>query len=133
MDVFCKTGSNLFAQYKSNSNHLEMIKRGEINQILFIFAYSMDTTSNKWLGKVWLIGVFIFSIVFKYFLLQKNDLSNDEIFSIYHAQMPLNELFRELSTGNNPPLFESILIILLNSSFSGLVTTIGSILYFLHN
>jgi len=36
-------------------------------------------------------------------------LSSDECFSIYHAQFPLSKIWKELSSGNNPPLFESIL------------------------
>jgi hypothetical protein len=53
--------------------------------------------------------ILIFGIVSKLFLSETTDLSNDEIFSIYHAQMDIVDLFKELSTGNNPPLFETIL------------------------
>lgn len=69
----------------------------------------MKLNSEESTTKIWfIIGVFI-SVLIKLFISYKNDLSNDELFSIYHAQMSISELFKELSTGNNPPLFESIL------------------------
>ena len=36
-------------------------------------------------------------------------LTSDECFSLYHAQFPISIIWRELSKGNNPPLFETIL------------------------
>ncbi len=53
--------------------------------------------------------ILIFGIVSKLLISKNTDLSNDEVFSIYHAQMSVVDLFKELSTGNNPPLFETIL------------------------
>jgi uncharacterized membrane protein len=53
--------------------------------------------------------ILILGIVSKLFINGITDLSNDEVFSIYHAQMDVLDLFKELSTGNNPPLFETIL------------------------
>jgi len=53
--------------------------------------------------------ILILGVVSKLFISGITDLSNDEIFSIYHAQMGVIDLFKELSTGNNPPLFETIL------------------------
>lgn len=53
--------------------------------------------------------ILILGIVSKLFISGITDLSNDEVFSIYHAQMDVVDLFKELSTGNNPPLFETIL------------------------
>ncbi len=53
--------------------------------------------------------ILIIGVVSKLFISGITDLSNDEVFSIYHAQLDVIDLFKELSTGNNPPLFETIL------------------------
>ncbi len=45
----------------------------------------------------------------KYLFITYNDLSGDEPFSVYHAQMNLSALIYQLSQGNNPPLFELFL------------------------
>ncbi len=36
-------------------------------------------------------------------------LTSDECFSLYHAQFPIPTIWKELSKGNNPPLFETLL------------------------
>lgn len=36
-------------------------------------------------------------------------LTSDECFSLYHAQFPIPTIWKELSKGNNPPLFETVL------------------------
>jgi len=36
-------------------------------------------------------------------------LTSDECFSLYHAQFPIPTIWKELSRGNNPPLFETLL------------------------
>ena len=59
--------------------------------------------------RVLFFTIILIGVVSKLFLSEITDLSNDEIFSIYHAQMNIIDLFKELSTGNNPPLFETIL------------------------
>ena len=41
--------------------------------------------------------------------LKEIGLSSDECFSVYHAQFPIGSIWKELSTGNNPPLFETVL------------------------
>lgn len=56
-----------------------------------------------------LLIILVLGLALKLIFGIQKDLSNDEIFSIYHAQFNLQELFRELSTGNNPPFFEGLL------------------------
>lgn len=56
-----------------------------------------------------LVFIMVLGIVLKLWFSSQKDLSNDEVFSIYHAQFNIPELFKELSTGNNPPFFEGLL------------------------
>ncbi|MFM1793440.1 MAG: hypothetical protein RLZZ252_1794 [Bacteroidota bacterium] len=53
------------------------------------------------------VGVVSFIIL----TLSKNPypLTSDECFSLYHAQFPIPTIWNELSKGNNPPLFETLL------------------------
>lgn len=60
-------------------------------------------------NRILFFAILILGVVSKLFISGITDLSNDEIFSIYHAQMNVVDLFKELSTGNNPPIFETIL------------------------
>jgi uncharacterized membrane protein len=63
---------------------------GKYNNILFFTILLLGVVSKLLIGGI-------------------TDLSNDEVFSIYHAQLDVIDIFQELSTGNNPPLFETIL------------------------
>ncbi len=56
-----------------------------------------------------LVIILVLGVALKLIFGLQKDLNNDEIFSIYHAQFNLKELYRELSTGNNPPFFEGLL------------------------
>lgn len=75
------------------------------NSCLFIMKQKSFGIPNR----VLFFTILILGVVSKLFLSGITDLSNDEVFSIYHAQMNVIDLFKELSTGNNPPLFETIL------------------------
>lgn len=55
------------------------------------------------------IAVLLINVVLKFIFLTSNSVSLDEPFSIYHAQLEPATIIRELSLGNNPPLFELIL------------------------
>ncbi len=57
-----------------------------------------------------LIGlIFAINLLFKGIYLGENSLAWDEPFSVYHAQLPADQLIDLLISGNNPPLYELIL------------------------
>jgi len=53
--------------------------------------------------------LFVGSFIFKLIYLDARSLANDEPFSVYHAQMSVCEIIKEITKGNNPPLFELLL------------------------
>jgi len=53
--------------------------------------------------------IFIINFILKSLFITHNDIANDEPFSIFHAQMPLQDVFDILKHGNNPPLYEFFL------------------------
>jgi len=55
------------------------------------------------------IGLFILNFILKFIYLDESSISNDEPFSIYHAQMDIPSIINQLCLGNNPPFFEIIL------------------------
>jgi mannosyltransferase len=57
-----------------------------------------------------LIGlIFAINLLFKGIYLGENSLAWDEPFSVFHAQLPADQLIDLLIAGNNPPLYELIL------------------------
>jgi mannosyltransferase len=57
-----------------------------------------------------LIGlIFAINLLFKGVYLGENSLAWDEPFSVYHAQLPADQLVDVLISGNNPPLYELFL------------------------
>lgn len=73
-------------------------------------ANSFSNFLEKRKGMVYIILFFtLLNFVLRSIYLTKNPLSGDEPFSLYHAQMPIQEIIAELLQGNNPPLFEIIL------------------------
>jgi uncharacterized membrane protein len=57
-----------------------------------------------------LIGLILaINLLFKGIYLGENSLAWDEPFSVYHAQLPADQLIDLLIAGNNPPLYELIL------------------------
>src|ERR1051325_2032813 len=63
---------------------------------------------KKWILVIFL-GLFCINFLLQVFYLDYQQLLPDEPFSIFHAQMPVPLIIKELSAGNNPPLFEILL------------------------
>jgi len=53
--------------------------------------------------------LFFGGLGYKLWYLDGRSLANDEPFSVYHAQLALCDIIKELTQGNNPPLYEMIL------------------------
>jgi len=58
---------------------------------------------------LWSVILFLLNGILKGFFLGSNSVGWDEPFSIFHSQLEINEIYKILSTGNNPPLYEIIL------------------------
>lgn len=64
------------------------------------------TTENKlhfWLPFWGIVGI---NLLLKGIFITYNELSYDEPFSFFHAGLPPSDIIRELTSGNNPPLYE---------------------------
>lgn len=60
--------------------------------------------------KAIIIGsLFSINFLLKLWFSLEIEFNNDELFSLYHAQMSLKNIISQLSTGNNPPLFELLM------------------------
>jgi uncharacterized membrane protein len=53
--------------------------------------------------------LFLLNFLLKVFYLGYRELTIDEPFSVFHAQMPVSNIVRILAQGNNPPLYEILL------------------------
>jgi mannosyltransferase len=76
--------------------------------------FSLQSNKSIWNNeKIWIFVIplllFLFNIALRIFYLNYPPVSNDEPFSIYHAQMDIPSIVYQLSLGNNPPLFEVLL------------------------
>ncbi|MFI5171615.1 MAG: hypothetical protein ACHQFW_04450, partial [Chitinophagales bacterium] len=47
--------------------------------------------------------------VLKFLFISLNPIAGDEPFTLFHAQMPVADIIRNINRGNNPPLFEILL------------------------
>lgn len=66
-----------------------------------------SSANRNWSALPWVI--FFLNLIIKIIYLSNNSIGNDEPFSIFHSQLSPAVIINELSTGNNPPLFELIL------------------------
>lgn len=77
-------------------------------------SFSLQSYKSIWNNrKIWVFLIpsllFLFNVALRIFFLDYPPVSNDEPFSIYHAQMDIPSIIYQLSLGNNPPLFEILL------------------------
>jgi len=56
-----------------------------------------------------IIVLFSLNAILKFFYIDLQQIGLDEPFSIFHAQLNVSTIIKELTAGNNPPLFEIIL------------------------
>jgi len=59
--------------------------------------------------RITIVLILVTNLILKILFVTNNDIANDEPFSIFHAQMPLQEIVSILKQGNNPPLYEIFL------------------------
>lgn len=65
----------------------------------------IKNSKNSWIP----LTLILINFIFKGLYISSDSISIDEPFSIYHAQMSIIAIINQLSTGNNPPLYEILL------------------------
>ena len=64
---------------------------------------------SKYVMLIALVAILVLNAFYKFYFLDQMHIHEDEAFSIFHSQKPLNELYAELSKEANPPLYFTLL------------------------